>query len=155
VICKRKDVATALFILFLGGCATATMGSLSQSEKDAIQIARFKASYNTTFSVVLEVIEEAGYFIANADKDIGLITTEWKEGALSFEEELFFGSGVRRKMSANLKKVDDNTTEVKLRGIAQTKSFGSWSGTENDMGVDNAKKSYQRYFDAILSKLGQ
>lgn len=153
MISKSWMTMLVCLILLTSGCATATMGSLSQSEKDAIQIAVFKTPYNTLFPIVLEVLEDAGYFIANADKEIGLITTEWKEGALSFEEELFFGSGVRRKMSAKLKKIDENTTEVKLRGIAQTKNYGSWSGTENDARVDVAKKSYQKYFDAIQSKL--
>jgi hypothetical protein len=106
-------------------------------------------------------LEDAGWFIGNVDKEVGIITTEWLEGPISFEEELFLGSGIRRKMSANIDALEEEKTKVKLRYIVQTHDpggggclgGGGWRGTEDEVSADDASKAYKKYFDAILVKL--
>ena len=155
-----KRMLCVSVILVLSACAT--VGSLTQEEREEMQTATFNASYAQTFNAVVDVLEDAGWFIGNADREIGLITTDWLEGPISFEEELFVGSGIRRKMSANIDELGDGQTKVKLRYIVQTYDTGSgclsspgWRGTEEEVIVDDARKAYKKYFDAILAKLDE
>jgi uncharacterized lipoprotein len=154
-----KRMLCVLIVLILSACAT--VGSLSEEEKEAMQTATFDASYTQTFDAVVDVLEDAGWFIGNVDKEVGIITTEWLEGPISFEEELFLGSGIRRKMSANIDALEEEKTKVKLRYIVQTHDpggggclgGGGWRGTEDEVSADDASKAYKKYFDAILVKL--
>lgn len=153
-----KCMLCVLIVLILSTCAT--VGSLTEEERKAMQTATFDASYTRTFDAVIDVLEDAGWFIGNVDREVGLITTEWLEGPTSFEEELLFGGGVRRKMSANIDTLGEEKTKVKLRYIAQTRDpgggcigGGGWSGTEGEVNVETARKAYKKYFDAILAKL--
>jgi len=148
----------AIVILVFSACAT--VGSLTQEEREEMQTATFDAPYTQTFNAVVDVLEDAGWFIGSVDREIGLITTDWLEGPISFEEELFVGSGIRRKMSANIDVFEEEQTKVKLRYIVQTYDTGSgclsspgWRGTEEEVIVDDARKAYKKYFDAILVKL--
>jgi len=153
-----KSMLCALIILVFSACAT--VGSLSQEERETMQTATFDASYTQTFDAAVDVLEDAGWFIGSVDREVGIVTTEWLEGPISFEEELFVGSGIRRKMSANIDALDEEKTKVKLRYIAQTYDTGGgclgspgWRGTEDEVIVDDARKAYKRYFDAILAKI--
>lgn len=155
-----KSVLCLLVVLVLSTCAT--VGSLPQEEREEMQTADFNASYTETFNAVVDVLEDAGWFIGSADREIGLITTDWLEGPISFEEELFVGSGIRRKMSANIDALEEEKTKVKLRYLVQTYDTGSgclsspgWRGTEEEVIVDDARKAYKKYFDAILTKLDE
>jgi len=153
-----KCILCVLIVLILSVCAT--VGSLSKEEKEAMQTATFSASYTQTFNAVVDVLEDAGWFIGNVDREVGIITTEWLEGPISFEEELFLGGGIRRKMSANIDALEEEKTKVKLRYIVQTHDTGGgclggggWRGTEDEVDVDDARKAYKKYFDAILAKI--
>jgi hypothetical protein len=147
-------------VLILSACAT--VGSLTQEEREEMQTATFNAAYTQTFTAVVDVLEDAGWFISNVDKEVGIITTDWLEGPLSFEEELFHGGGIRRKMSANIDALEEATTKVKLRYTMQTFESNSgcfggsgWRGSEEDVFLDDARKAYKKYFDAILAKLDE
>lgn len=153
-----KYMLCGLIILIVSTCAT--VGTLSTEEREEMQTATFGASYTQTFSAVVDVLEDAGWFIGNVDKDIGIITTDWLEGPISFEEELFHGGGIRRKISANIDALEEEETKVKLRYTAQTYDAGGgclgspgWRGTEEDVIVDDAREAYKKYFDAILVKI--
>ena len=153
-----KCMLCVLSVLILSTCAT--VGSLSEEEREAMQTATFDASYAQTFNAVIDVLEDAGWFIGNVDREVGIVTTEWLEGPISFEEEIFFGGGVRRKMSANIDALEEDKTKVKLRYIAQTRDpgggclgGGGWRGTEGEVNVDAAREAYKKYFDAILVKI--
>ena len=102
-------------IMVLGFVTCATVGSLTQEEREEMQTATFNAAYTQTFTAVVDVLEDAGWFISNVDKEVGIITTDWLEGPINFEEELFHGGGIRRKMSANIDALEEGTTKVKLR----------------------------------------
>ncbi|MFX0066971.1 MAG: hypothetical protein ACFFC7_32970 [Candidatus Hermodarchaeota archaeon] len=149
-----------LIVFILSTCAT--VGSLSEEEKEAMQTATFDASYTQTFNAVVDVLEDAGWFIGNVDREVGIITTDWLEGPISFEEELFLGSGIRRKMSANIDALEEEKTKVKLRYMTQTLDTdggclggGGWRGTEDEVSVDDARKAYKKYFDAILAEISE
>ncbi len=153
-----KRMLCVLVTLVLSACAT--VGSLTQEEREEMQTATFDASYTQTFNAVVDVLENAGWFIGSVDREIGMITTDWLEGPISFEEELFVGSGIRRKMSANIDELEEGQTKVKLRYLVQTYDTGGgclsspgWRGTEDEVIVDDARKAYTKYFDAILAKL--
>lgn len=153
-----KRMLYVLIMIVFSTCAT--VGSLTQEEREEMQTATFDASYTQTFNAVVDVLEDAGWFIGSVDREIGLITTDWLDGPISFEEELLVGSGIRRKMSANIDALGDGQTKVKLRYIVQTYDTGSgclsgpgWRGTEEEVIVDDARKAYKKYFDAILVKL--
>jgi len=138
---------------FVCSCTIATMGSLSQAERDAIQTATFHGNYTAVFQAVIDVLEEGGYFITTMDKEPGVVNTEWKEGATSTTESIFIGDNVRRRVSAKVSPVNDSTCSVRLRGLIQTRSRGGWGGTETQMTVKRVRESCQKYFAQIQAKL--
>jgi hypothetical protein len=149
----KKIIVSLACIIFINCCGMATMGTLSQEEKEKITTAIFNAPYLQVFGAAIGVLEDQGYFLEKIDKELGLISTEWKEGAASMAEEILLGNGIRRKISLTITSLDSISTKVKIRGLVQTKTYSGWSGTEEDMSIQKMRESIKKYFDAIRIKL--
>ncbi len=130
-------------------CSTATLASLSKEGKASIQTATFKGSYLNVFASVAEVFHDSGYDLENADEWLGLVTTMWKEERIG----LLFTEDIRSKISARVKRGEENRIEVKLKSIVQTKTENGWRGAEDDMKIYAAKRYYKKYFRLIKKKL--
>ena len=149
----KRYIKFLIFLIFLlCTCATTTMASLSKEEKKLMQTTIFKASYLRIFIKVVEVFHDAGYFIWNANEEQGVIITKWQEGTMYIYGE-WGALDARSKISATVQMVGVNTTKVKLKYLMQTRTGRDWQGTEDDMLVHVAKKSYKKYFDLIRRRL--
>ena len=135
-------ICTAVVIMLVCACSTATMASLSKEEKEKMQTALFKAPYLKVFIAIVEVFHDKKYYIENADEWFGSITTKWKAD-----------KDVRRKINATLEGVAENTTKVRLKYSVQKQIERGWYSTEDDMRIYTAKKYYKKYFDLIRRKL--
>lgn len=135
-------ICTAVVIMLVCACSTATMASLSKEEKEKMQTALFKAPYLKVFIAIVEVFHDKEYYIENADEWLGSITTKWKAD-----------KDVRRKINATLEGVAENTTKVRLKYSVQKQIERGWYSTEDDMRIYTAKKYYKKYFDLIKRKL--
>lgn len=148
---KTKIIAAAL------GLSLAVAPSVAEAKKkeqlsglalQQIQSKDFEADKNTTFSAVMTVLQDAGYRVAAADKDTGLIT-----GVGTSSKKLtwlpFVGFGTAKKtpaISAYIEEMTPNMTRVRLNFV-MAKIKANAYGT--DLGDEEAILDPAIYTDAF------
>ena len=142
-------VAFGLSLALVPGAAQAKKKEqLSGLALQQIQSKDFEADKNTTFSAVMTVLQDAGYRIAAADKETGLIT-----GVGTSSKKLtwmpFVGFGTAKKtpaISAYIEEMAPNMTRVRLNFVMAKIKANSY-GT--DLGDEEAITDAAIYTDAF------
>lgn len=134
------------FNFFILGCGPAsTIRSLPLVEREQITTRIFSYDYDKVFDAVMNVFMDSGYPIKEADKDIGLITTDYK-----------YILGHRRKMNAKITKINDNSCKVKLTPLFDLDlDFGetekkNWCAIDPNMGH---KEVFEKFFYLVQEQL--
>lgn len=130
-----------LGIVTLPGCATTQ--SIPVDERTRV----YDASYEDVYRATVQAFTEMGYPIDDADKEVGLLNTDWMGGSAALQ---MMGSERRRRANAMLRK-DGEQTRVTLNLSYQQRKGSSWG--ESMVGGSYARKAYGRHFKAIEAGL--
>jgi uncharacterized lipoprotein len=131
--------------LALSSCSTAQSVAVENRTKI------FNSDYAAVFKAAFEYCNEKGFSIVNADKELGILNTDWREndGAYRF----FFGNK-KVKFSLSLKKLDEKSTKIVAIISAQESSvFGAsreMTGVEGDF-----IELYKQLFQGIEKQITQ
>lgn len=142
IVLKLRLIAIIMSLLFYG-CAT--MQSISVQNRTHV----YNASYINTFKAAIDYCNEKSFAILQADKDLGIINTDYKEadGASAF----FFGNK-RVKINLSLKDIASDSTQIIAIISAQNAgAFGSWQ--QATMSESQAADYYNMLFTGIENQL--
>jgi hypothetical protein len=138
-----KVLFASFALLLFSSCSTMQTIDISKRTR------KFNADYLSTFKAVAGYCNERGFAITMADKDLGLLNTDYKEndGTTKF----FFGN-YRSKLNFSMKMVSENETQVIVNASAEKQgAFGSW--TQTTMSEDQAIELFKKIFTGIQSQL--
>jgi hypothetical protein len=94
------------------------MRQIPTQERGVARVKTFVASYDAAFSSVVRTLRANGYMIRQANKEMGLIGTDFKRGGPA----LFDSPSpdiYRSKVNASVRKIAQNSTEVRLNLIME------------------------------------
>ena len=115
----RKFLALlCVCLLGVGGCAPSVTQIPTQREKGVARVETFAASYDAVFSSVVRTLCANGYMVRRANKEMGLIGTDFKRG----DPALFDSPSsdiYRSRVNASVRKIAQNSTEVRLNLIME------------------------------------
>lgn len=111
----------------------------------------FNADYKTVFKAVVGYCNERSFAIIMADKDLGIVNTDWKENS---GVSKFFTGNKRAKINFGLKETADGKgTRVVLTVSAQSQGmFGTYQ--EATMTEGQAVDAFNAIFDSIQGQIG-
>jgi hypothetical protein len=139
---KNKSSIIFSFLIIFFGCST--MQTLNVSDRQHT----FNAPYMKVFRAALNYCSEESFAVLLADKELGIINTDYKEAAVT---EIFFGKS-RAKINFTIKKIDSTETNIILIVSAEEQGdYGNWS--QMTLTEGQAKDYYQKIFEGIESKL--
>jgi hypothetical protein len=143
----RRSLALPLVMfiqLAFVGCST--MQSIDVNKRSRV----YQAEYITVFKAVIGYCEEKAFAIIMADKDLGIINTDWKENS---GVSKFFIGNKRVKINFSLKEiVSGKETRVVLTISAQEQGlFGTYQ--ESTMTESQAVDAYNTVFGRIQQQI--
>lgn len=129
---------------FILGCATApTIRSLPLAEREQITTRTFSYDYDRVYDAVVNVFLDRGYSIKEADKDSGLIVTDYK-----------YILSVRTRTNAKITKIDGNSCRVRLSPSFEIDSGEpgkeQWITIEPTTGH---KENFEKFFSLVQEQL--
>jgi len=111
----------------------------------------YNYDYITTFQAVLSYCNDVSFAVTMADKDLGIINTDFKENEGT--SKFFFGN-FRAKLNFYLKKQSESSIQVIINASGERQgAFGSW--TQSTMTEQQAIELYQQIFSGIDKQLRQ
>ena len=149
----RKFLALlCVCLLGVGGCAP-SMTQTPTQERGAARVRTFDASYEAVFSSVVRTLRANGYMVRQANKETGLIGTDFKRG----DPALFDSPSsviYRSKVSASVKKIAQNSTEVRLNLIME-RWFAKPTGSRKEFKASygQAEEIFNLLFEGIEKSL--
>jgi len=123
---RKFLVLLCVCLLGVGGCAPGMTQTPTQQEKGVARVRTFAASYDAVFSSAVRTLRANGYMVRQANKETGLIGTDFKRG----DPALFDSPSsdiYRSKVNASVRKIAQNSTEVRLNLILER-----WSAKPTD-----------------------
>ena len=132
----------ALFLAALAGCSTAQSIDVSKRSRT------FDKDFTTVFRAAITYLTNEGYPIAQTDKDLGILNTDWLENS-GFLKAM--GSNQRIKLNMVIQPVNQGTTRI-VASMSWQHQPGGNKWTEAMVSEGQAADRYKDIFDGI-SKL--
>lgn len=125
------------------GCATGQL-AWTPEQREAIMTRTYSCSYDKVYSTMLNMLKAKGTPIASADKENGIINTDYMSAGA-----VMWGSA-KQKLSINITKIGESSTKVSLyihvEGYSDTLGM---SMTDDVVSEDH----YKQVFDRISEEL--
>ncbi len=138
-----KNLSIALVIIF---CYCATTGMQEDSIYGQTRV--IQATYESVFQATLDYLPERGYTIKKADRESGVIETNYQSGA---GVAIGFTGDKRAQVKCKLIKIDDNQTRLTLELFSEIRDPQSgWQYVAPE--YQAARVIYDRFFEAITAR---
>lgn len=142
-----KKIYLFCLVLLLSACVTNTnLKDMPKEQRELITTRTYNHDYIKVFKAVITVLSDRGYIIQNSDKELGMITTEFKN-----DYSVIWGN-YRIKIQAQIDKVNTTSTKVKLTPNAEVLGLMG-VGYEKVEFTDKSSKSFSELFDKIQQEL--
>lgn len=139
----KSALGILVVVLMLAGCAT------TQGLDVSFRTRLYEADYTTTMKAIMSYLNEKGWQVASADKELGFINTEFKSND-GISAALF--GRTRSKINFSLQKTSDNQTKIIASILAEEQ--GTFGGTSQmNMTEGQARELYQTVFNNIQKQL--
>lgn len=132
-----------LLLIVLLGCATAQTIEVSKRTRN------FNADLISTFRASLAQLTNQGYPIEKADKDIGILNTDWLELGGTIKA---LGGNQRLKVNLVIQPLDSSRTRV-IASISWQHTPGGGQWKEAMISESQAIEKYNEIFNGIQSIL--
>lgn len=137
---RNAMLSTALVLLY--ACA----GSQGLSVNARSQT--IEAGYDQTFQAVVDYISQRGFEFRQADKESGVIESEYRDGA-GWGDAISPGDR-RARVAARVTRDGENAAKVTVSLISEVRDQSTgWQ--EVTMGFAQENSTYKRFFDAIAA----
>lgn len=143
-IINAAKILSVVVLIFLVGCAT-YISNLPKDQRDAITTRVYNKDYDTVFKAVMAAFADKDMAARNTDKASGLIESDYKG--------VHAGTAFM-KMTANVEKIDDKTTKVRLSpSYKQVNAWNTGASISSAKLTTRAKPTFDEFFKAIDENL--
>jgi hypothetical protein len=132
-----------LLVLFYAGCATTELSALQRRNLESKDL---EGKYEDAFRATIQVLQDEGYIIKNADFKSGLI-----QGETGIKRELF-GAMHNSEVTATLEQFGENTVKERISFVNKAKRSSQYGTQEDSARIENAA-FFQRIYDAIQKEM--
>ena len=143
-----------LLILFLTGCATTPVRTLTPLEIQSLQTREYEQGKDTVFPSVMSVFQDLGYTIKSADINTGFITAESAAKSDAASKFLLGISNVSQTSATAFIEEIGKFTRVRLNFVTSNKkSYGYGQSDREDIPILNAevyRNAFERIENAIF-----
>jgi len=139
----KKWCFAMLLLIMSAGCATTQLTAL---QRRALESRDLKGKYDDAFKATVQVLQDEGYIINNADFKSGVIQGETgiKQG--------FWGVMRNSEVTATLEQFGDNTVKERISFINKVKSSSQYGTQENSTRLEDPEL-FQRIYDGIQKEM--
>jgi len=139
---KKWCVAILLTIMSMG-CATTQLTAL---QRRTLESRDLEGKYDDAFKATMQVLQDEGYIIKNADFKSGVI-----QGETGIKKDFWVGMK-NSEATATLEQFGENTVKERISFVNKTKSSSQYGTHENSKIVEDPEL-FQRIYDNIQKEM--
>jgi len=139
---KKWCVAILLTIMSMG-CATTQLTAL---QRRTLESKDLEGKYEDAFKATVQVLQDEGYIINNADFKSGVI-----QGETGIKQN-FWGVMRNSEVTATLEQFGENTVKERISFVNKAKSSSQYGTHENSTRVEDPDL-FQRIYDNIQKEM--
>ncbi len=124
-------------LLLLTACSSGPVMTM-QNVDPAVRTDTLQASYDQTFTAILDAYSARGFGVEEVNKDVGLARSGYKQSGN------IVGSKARSQLSARVSRVDSARTRVQLTFTAERETLNGWRAAS--VSQERANELYQEAF---------
>lgn len=139
---KKWCFAILLTIMSMG-CATTQLSTL---QRRTLESRDLEGKYDDAFKATIQVLQDEGYIIKNADFKSGVI-----QGETPIKQDFWVGMK-NSEVTATLEQFGENTVKERISFVNKTKSSSQYGTHENSTRVEDPEL-FQRIYDNIQKEM--
>ncbi len=124
-------------LLLLTACSSGPVMTM-QNVDPAVRTDTLQASYDQTFTAILDAYSARGFGVEEVNKDVGLARSGYKQSGN------IVGSKARSQLSARVSRIDSVRTRVQLTFTAERETLNGWRAAS--VTQERANKLYREAF---------
>ena len=132
-----------LLIIMSSGCATTQLTAL---QRRTVESRDLEGKYDDAFRATVQVLQDEGYIIKNADFESGVI-----QGETGVKQD-FWGVMRNAEVTATLEQFGENTVKERISFVNKNKSSSQYGTSENSARIE-APEFFQRIYDNIQKEM--
>ncbi len=139
---KKWCFAILLMIISIG-CATSQLSTL---QRRSLESKDLEGKYDDAFKATVQVLQDEGFIIKNADFKSGVI-----QGETGIKRK-FWGAMKNCEVTATLEQFGENTVKARISFVNKSKSSSQYGTHENSVRVEDPEL-FQRIYDNIQKEV--
>ena len=132
-----------LLMIMSAGCATTQLTAL---QRRSLESRDLEGKYDNAFRATVQVLQDEGYIIKNADFKSGVI-----QGETGIKQN-FWGVMRNSEVTATLEQFGENTVKERVSFVNKNKSSSQYGTQENSRRVEDTQ-FFQRIYDNIQKEM--
>ena len=141
----RKNFLALLLIIFFVGCAPTS--ELTALQRRAFEARDLEGSFEDAFKATVQVLQDEGYIIKNADFQSGVI-----QGETGIKQDFLGGTMHNSEVTATLEQFGENTVKERIVIVNKVKDSSRYGTFENSSRVEDPQ-FFQRIYDSIQKEM--
>ena len=141
----RQNCLPLLLIVFFIGCAPTS--ELTALQLRAIEARDLEGSFEDAFKATVQVLQDEGYIIKNADFQSGVI-----QGETGIKQDFLLGTMRNSEVTATLEQFGENTVKERIVFVNKSKESSRYGTFENSSRVEDPEV-FQRIYDNIQKEM--
>jgi len=139
----KKWCFAILLTIISAGCATTQLSAL---QRRTLESRDLEGKYDDAFKATMQVLQDEGYIINNADYKSGVI-----QGETAIKQD-FWGVMRNSEVTATLEQFGENTVKERISFVKKVKSSSQY-GTQEDSTRVEDPELFQRIYDNIQKEM--
>jgi hypothetical protein len=139
----KKWCFAMLLTIMSAGCATTQLTAL---QRRTLESRDLEGKYDDAFKATVQVLQDEGYIIKNADFRSGVI-----QGETGIKQD-FWGMMRNLEVTATLEQFGENTVKERISFVTKNKLSSQYGTQENSTRVENPEL-FQRIYDDIQKEM--
>ena len=139
----KKRCFAILLTIISAGCATTQLSAL---QRRTLESKDLEGKYDDAFKATMQVLQDEGYIINNADYKSGVI-----HGETAIKRD-FWGVMKNSEVTATLEQFGENTVKERISFVKKVKSSSEYGTQENSTRVEDPEL-FQRIYDNIQKEM--
>ena len=132
-----------LLMIMSAGCATTQLTAL---QRRTLESRELEGKYDDAFRATIQVLQDEGYIIENADFKSGVI-----QGETGIKQN-FWGVMRNSEVTATLEQFGENTVKERISFVNKNKSSSQYGTHENSARIEDPE-FFQRIYDDIQKEM--
>jgi hypothetical protein len=141
----RRYFPALLLIIFFAGCASTP--ELTALQRRSFEARDLQGSFEDAFKATIQVLQDEGYVIKNADFQSGVI-----QGETGIKQDFWGGTMHNAEVTATLEQFGENTVKERLVFLNKSKDSSRYGTFEDSKRIEDPK-FFQRIYDDIQKEM--